>query len=377
MELARGATLRIVVDERLGREANSVILATGNYDLGHFRGLRKGKLPDESTGADSMAGPISAISINSNQELTLKEEEKPVTQFGGLGIAIKAAGVNRADLMQRQGLYPPPPNAPDTMGLECAGIVEAIGKNVSRFKVGDRVCALLAGGGYAEYTAVDEGSVLPIPDDMSFIAAACYPEAMMTVWANVFQRCNLVAGENFLVHGGTSGIGVMAIQMARVAGAKTIFATAGSDEKCQKCIELGADIAINYKTENFVDVISKQGGADVILDMVGGDYVQKNLDVIRTDGRICNIAYQSGSKVNVDLIKLMLKRATLTGSTLRARLNEEKRVIRDAVEKDFWPAVISGRIKPVLDSTFKLSEADAAQARMSKGGHIGKIVLEV
>ena len=320
---------------------------------------------------------MSAVAVGVDSRLTLCQIQRPSVNRNAIVIAHKAAGINRADLMQRQGLYPPPPNAPETMGLECAGTVMSVGVDTRRFKVGDRVCALLAGGGYAEYTTVDEGSVLPIPDNMSFVEAACYPEAMMTVWANVFQRCKLVAGENFLVHGGTSGIGVMAIQMARVAGAKTIFATAGSDDKCQKCIELGADIAINYKTENFVDVISKQGGADVILDMVGGDYVQKNLDVIRTDGRICNIAYQNGSKVNVDLIKLMLKRATLTGSTLRARSNEEKRVIRDAVEKDFWPAVTSGKIKPVLDSTFKLSEADAAQARMSKGGHIGKIVLEV
>lgn len=324
-----------------------------------------------------MLGTMHSVMIRSTRELALTEVAKPKVAMGELLISNRAAGVNRADLMQRQGLYPPPPNAPETMGLECAGVVYAIGKNESRFVIGDRVCALLAGGGYAEYVAVDEGSVLPIPDSMSFVDAACYPEAMMTVWANVFQRCNLAVGENFLVHGGTSGIGVMAIQMARVAGAKTIFATAGSDDKCQKCIELGADIAVNYKTENFVDVISKRGGVDVILDMVGGGYVQKNLDVIRTDGRICNIAYQSGSKVNVDLIKLMLRRATLTGSTLRARSNEEKRVIRNAVEKEFWPAVISGKIKPVIDSTFKLSEADAAQERMSKGGHIGKIVLEV
>lgn len=320
---------------------------------------------------------MNAISAENSDGLSIIDITKPVVKQRELLIRIRCAGVNRADLMQRRGLYPPPPNAPDTMGLECAGTVESVGKGVKRFSVGDRVCALLAGGGYAEYTTVNEGSVLPIPANMSFVEAACFPEALLTVWANVFQRCNLQAGENFLVHGGTSGIGVIAIQMAKVAGAKTVYATAGSDEKCQKCSELGADVAINYKTENFVDIISGQGGVDVILDMVGGDYVQKNLDLIRTDGRICNIAFQSGSKVNVDLIKLMLKRATLTGSTLRARSNEEKRVIRDAVERDFWPAVVAGKIKPVLDSTFKLSEADAAQERMSNGGHIGKIVIEV
>ncbi len=324
-----------------------------------------------------MLESMSSISLGKNGVPFLSYVSVPTAKYGEILVKINSAGLNRADLLQRRGLYPPPPNAPDIMGLECAGTVESVGEGVTRFSAGDRVCALLAGGGYAEYTTVDEGSVLPIPDNMSFVDAACFPEAIMTVWANVFQRCNLRAGENFLIHGGTSGIGVMAIQMARVAGAKTIFATAGSDEKCQKCLELGADVAINYKNEKFVDIVSKNGGVDVILDMVGGDYVQKNLDVIRTDGRICNIAYQSGSKVNVDLIKLMLKRATLTGSTLRARSNQEKRVIRDAVERDFWPAVVSGKIKPVLDSTFKLSEADAAQERMSKGGHVGKIVLEV
>lgn len=317
------------------------------------------------------------VSVNQNRELELKNENVPSVKQNEVLVSIRAAGINRADLLQRQGLYPPPSNAPDTMGLECAGIVEAVGENVTNFKEGDRVCALLAGGGYAEYVTVDEGSVLLIPDGKNYLEAACFPEAMMTVWANVFQRCKLQAGENFLVHGGTSGIGVMAIQMAKVAGANMVFATAGSDEKCTKCRELGADVAINYNTEEFVDIINTQGGVDVILDMVGGDYVQKNLDIVRTDGRICNIAYQKGSNVKVNLIKLMLKRATLTGSTLRARSNDEKRVIRDAVENDFWPAVVSGVIKPVIDSIFPLSQADEAQKRMSDGGHIGKIVLEV
>lgn len=320
---------------------------------------------------------MKAIIVTSGKELTLEETKQPIARQGKVLVLVKATGINRADLLQRQGLYPPPPNAPETMGLECAGIVEAVGENVTNFKEGDRVCALLAGGGYAEYVTVDEGSVLLIPDGKNYLEAACFPEAMMTVWANVFQRCKLQAGENFLVHGGTSGIGVMAIQMAKVAGANMIFATAGSDEKCAKCRELGADIAINYNTEEFVDIINTHGGVDVILDMVGGDYVQKNLDIVRTDGRICNIAYQKGSNVRVNLIKLMLKRAMLTGSTLRARSNEEKRVIRDAVEKDFWPSVVSGVIKPVIDSTFPLAQADEAQKRMSDGGHIGKIVLEV
>ena len=316
-----------------------------------------------------------AIATTSDEPLSLVEIPRPSAAAGEVVIDIHAAGLNRADLVQRAGMYPPPPGAPETMGLECAGVIAETGSGVTRWTVGDRVCALLAGGGYADAVAVDEGSLLPLPDSMSFTEAACFAEAMMTVWANVFDRSGLKAGEAFLCQGGTSGIGVMAIQMAKVAGARPIYATAGSDEKCDLIRDLGADRAINYREEDFEAVIRDAGGIDVVLDMVGGDYVQKHINLIRANGRICNIAYMSGPVVELNLMKLMLKRGVLTATTLRARPVDEKRRIRDAVEADFWPHVISGVIKPVIDSTFPLAEAEAAQARMSAGGHSGKIVL--
>ncbi|MEO0721029.1 MAG: NAD(P)H-quinone oxidoreductase [Pseudomonadota bacterium] len=324
-----------------------------------------------------MTETMQAVDVTGDGTLQLSEADKPVPADGEVLIAIEAAGLNRADLLQKRGLYPPPPGASAILGLECAGTIEAVGAGVTRFRTGDRVCALLAGGGYAQYTAVDEGSVLPVPETMGFVQAACLPEAMMTVWANVFQRCSLKAGEAFLVHGGTSGIGVMAIQMAKAAGASAIFATAGSDEKCATCVELGATRAINYRSEDFSEIIKAEGGVDVVLDMVGGAYVQKNIDLVRLNGRVCNIAYQNGAEVTLNLMRLMLKRAILTGTTLRARTTDEKKVIRDAVEADFWPKVLSGDIRPVLDSTFPIADAEAAHTRMTEGGHVGKIVLEV
>ena len=316
-----------------------------------------------------------AIATSTDTPLSLVEIPRPTAAAGEVVIDIHAAGLNRADLVQRAGMYPPPPGAPETMGLECAGVIAEIGSGVTRWAVGDRVCALLAGGGYADAVAVDEGSLLPLPDSMSFTEAACFAEAMMTVWANVFDRSALKAGEAVLCQGGTSGIGVMAIQMAKVAGAGPIYATAGRAEKCDLIRDLGADRAINYREEDFEAVIREAGGVDVVLDMVGGDYVQKHINLIRTNGRICNIAYMSGPVVELNLMKLMLKRGVLTATTLRARPVEEKRRIRDAVEADFWPHVVSGAIRPVIDSTFPLAEAEAAQARMAGGGHSGKIVL--
>ena len=318
---------------------------------------------------------MQAIATSKDSPLTFESLERPSPSPQEVVIDIRAAGLNRADLVQRKGLYPPPPGAPQTMGLECAGLVAEVGEGVKRWKVGDRVCALLAGGGYAEAVAVDEGSVLPIPAGFDFVRAAALPEAMMTVWANVFDRCELAEGEDFLCQGGTSGIGVMAIQMARVAGANYIAATAGSDEKCQLIHDLGADAAINYRSQDFAEEIRTRGGVDVILDMVGGDYVQKHIDIIKINGRICNIAFQNGPEVSLNLMRLMLKRGILTGTTLRARSAEEKRRIRDAVESTFWPHVESGRIRPVIDSTYPLAEAEAAHAHMSKGGHSGKIIL--
>jgi len=322
-----------------------------------------------------MSETMQAIAIGEDGSLALAALPRPVPGAGEVVIDIRAAGLNRADLLQRRGLYPVPPGAPETMGLECAGVISALGAGVTGWSVGDRVCALLGGGGYGEAVAVDSGSLLPIPDGMDFVHAACLPEAMMTVWANVYQRCRLQPGEAFLCQGGTSGIGVMAIQMAREWGAGAIFATAGSDDKVAVMADLGATRPINYRSEDFAEVVGAAGGADVVLDMVGGDYVQKHIGVIRQDGRICNIAYQNGPKVELNLMPLMLKRAVLTGTTLRARTAAEKREIRDSVHAHFWDKVAAGAIRPVLDSTFPLAEADAAQARMQAGGHIGKIIL--
>lgn len=322
-----------------------------------------------------MGEMMEAIVVPDGDALALAQVERPAVGPNDVLVEVRAAGLNRADLMQRKGLYPPPPGASDVMGLECAGVIVETGAGVTGWSVGDKVCALLAGGGYAEFAAVDAGSLLPIPEGMDFTHAACLPEAMMTVWANVFQRCQLKAGEAFLIHGGTSGIGVMAIQMAKAAGASEIFATAGSAAKCAAALDLGATRAINYREEDFAGVISEAGGVDVILDMVGGGYVQKNIDIIRINGRICNIAYQNGFNVELNLMKLMLKRAILTGTTLRARTAAEKAEIREAVQRDFWPLVADGRIRPVLDAALPMAEAEAAQARMAEGGHTGKIIL--
>ena len=323
-----------------------------------------------------MSEMMQAVQVNGDAPLSLGSVPRPVPGADDVLVRVKASGLNRADLLQRKGMYPPPPGASDIMGLECAGEIVALGEDVSRWQVGDRVCALLAGGGYAEYAAVDAGSLLPIPEGMSFPEAACLPEAMMTVWANVYDRCAFQPGEDFLIHGGTSGIGVMALQMAREYGAGKVFATAGSDEKCAVITELGGTRAINYRTEDFETVINEAGGVDVTLDMVGGDYVQKNISIAKINGRIVNIAYMNGPQVNVNLLPLMLKRLILTGTTLRARDAAEKARIRAGVQTGFWAAVTDGRIKPVLDKAFPASDADAAQALMTKGGHIGKIILE-
>lgn len=318
---------------------------------------------------------MKAVIAEDGQPLTLGDFEKPALNSGEVLVKVAASGLNRADLVQRRGAYPPPKGASPIMGLEITGTIVEIGEGVSRFKTGDRVAALLAGGGYAEYAAVDEGSLFPVPDGMDMVNAACFPEALMTVWANVFDRVNLKSGEAFLCHGGTSGIGVMALQMARLAGASKIYATAGSEEKCTLAKELGADRAINYKTEDFETVIKEDGGVDVTLDMVGGDYIQKNISVSKPDGRIINIAYMNGFTAELNFAPVLMKRLTLAATTLRARSVDEKRRIRDAVEKDFWPHVVSGKIRPVLEQAFPVADAEDAQALMAKGGHSGKIVL--
>ncbi len=318
---------------------------------------------------------MEAVIAETERPLVVGPVDRPTVGPTDVLIEVKAAGLNRADLMQRAGQYPPPPGASDILGLEAAGNVVEIGSGVTEWKIGDRVCALLSGGGYAEFAAADEGSCFTVPDSLSFEDAACLPEAMMTVWANAFMRGDVGSGQSFLMHGGTSGIGVMGIQMASHVGAAPIFATAGSDEKVQVCLDLGADHGINYRDQDFVEVVRANGGADVILDLVGGDYIQRNIEAANLNGRICNIAYQDGFEATINFGPVLMKRLVLTATTLRARTAEEKRAIRDDVAATFWDAVTSGAIRPVLDSAFPMAEAEAAHARLAAGGHIGKIVL--
>jgi NADPH2:quinone reductase len=311
----------------------------------------------------------------------LVEERRPVPRPGAgqVLIEVEAAGVNRPDVLQRKGLYPAPKGHSELPGLEAAGRVAAVGEGVSRFAVGDRVMALLNGGGYAEYALADDAATLAIPDGVSAVEAAAIPETFFTVWHNVFERGALKSGEWFLVHGGTSGIGVTAIQLARAFGAKVI-ATAGSPQKCEACLALGAHRAVDYRQEDFVEAVKAETegrGVDVILDMVGGDYVDRNIRSLADDGRLVNIGYQSGSKVTVDMMRVMLKRLTLTGSTLRIRPTEVKGAIACAVERHALPEVASGKVKIVIDSTFPLPRAAEAHARMETSQHVGKIVLTV
>lgn len=309
----------------------------------------------------------------------LVPQQRPVPSpwDGEILVKVIAAGVNRPDVLQRKGQYPPPKGATDIPGLEIAGEVVAIGPNVTRWKEADKVMALVVGGGYAEYCLAFEGHALPLPASLSMIEAAAVPETFFTVWYNVFERGKLASGETFLVHGGSSGIGTTAIQLAKAFGARVI-ATAGTPEKCEACRKLGADLAINYKTEDFV-ALTKEAtaghGADVILDMVGGDYIGRNYEAAAVEGRIVQIAFQASSRANVDMMRLMLKRLTHTGSTLRARSVADKAAIAQAVQTHVLPFLAAGRVRPVIDSTFPLAQASAAHARMEGGNHIGKIVL--
>ncbi len=301
----------------------------------------------------------------------------PQPGAGEVLIRVAAAGVNRPDVMQRQGLYPPPKGASPIPGLEIAGQVVAAGPEVTRYKPGDQVCALVTGGGYAEYCVANEGATLPVPAGMDAIEAAALPETFFTVWINVFERAGLQPGEAFLVHGGASGIGTTAIQLASASGAR-VFATARGPEKGAVCTRLGAERAIDYETEDFVEVVKSATdghGADVILDMVGGDYVQRNIAVAAEDGRIHQIAFLRGSRVEVDLMRMMLKRITLTGSTLRARPSEVKARIARALEANVWPLLETGRVRPVIDSRYALTDAAQAHRRMETSAHIGKILL--
>jgi NADPH2:quinone reductase len=311
----------------------------------------------------------------------LQIAERPIPLFTADEVLVKvsASGVNRPDVAQRKGHYPPPAGAPpDIPGLEIAGVITDVGINVKYFKVGDNVCALVVGGGYAEYCNVPEGQCLPIPGKLNFVEAASLPETFFTVWSNVFDRARLQPGESLLIHGGSSGIGVTAIQMAKALGS-TVYVTAGSDDKCNFCEDLGADKAINYKTEDFVSVIkdaTNGKGVNVILDMVGGDYTPRNLQSLADDGRLVLINMMEGKDTQIDLSLILRKRLTITGSALRARGIAFKTVIGVALQKNIWPLIASGKIKPVINAVFPPHKAADAHALMESSKHIGKIVLD-
>ena len=308
--------------------------------------------------------------------LGLTERPVPEPGHGQVLLRLAHAGVNRPDALQRAGSYAPPPGASDLPGLEGAGEVVATGPGVSGIAPGDLVCALLPGGGYAEYATTPAAHCLPVPQGLSLREAACLPETFFTVWSNVFMRGGLQAGERFLVHGGSSGIGTTAIQLARVMGAR-VFATAGSEEKCTACKELGAERAINYREEDFVEVLRAEGGADLILDMVGGDYIPRNVKALADDGRLVQIAFLQGPKVTLNFAQVMMRRLTITGSTLRPQSDLAKARIADALRETVWPLIEAGRVRPVMDSEFPLEKAAEAHARMESSDHIGKIVLDI
>ena len=308
--------------------------------------------------------------------LTPASRAVPVPGEGEIVIRVAYAGVNRPDALQRAGAYAPRPGASDLPGLEASGVVAAVGPGVGRWREGDRVCALLPGGGYAEYVATPSVHALPVPDGMDLRAAACLPETFFTVWTNVFDRGALKAGERFLVHGGSSGIGTTAIQLAAARGAR-VFTTAGSDDKCNACLKLGAERAINYRAEDFVTVLQAEGGAHVVLDMVGGDYLPRNVQALADDGRLVQIAFLSGPKVALNFAQVMTRRLTITGSTLRPQSVAAKARIAEALEREVWPLLASGRIAPVIDSEFPMDQAAQAHSRMESSQHVGKIVLKI
>ncbi|WP_417464689.1 NAD(P)H-quinone oxidoreductase [Kordiimonas sp.] len=311
--------------------------------------------------------------------LTPSERDRPEAGPDEVLIRVRAAGVNRPDIVQREGRYPPPPGASDIPGLEVAGEIAALGAQVSGLAVGDNVCALVPGGGYAEYCVAPAATVLPLPEGFDFIKAAAIPETFFTVWSNLFDRAGLKPGESLLVHGGSSGIGSTAIQLAKTFGVQ-VFTTVGSDEKAKFCIELGADYAINYRAEDFEERILKEtngAGVNVVLDMVGGDYIAKNINCLAPDGRHVSIAFLNGPQVNLNMLPVMLKRLTLTGSTLRPRDNAFKGAIAAALKDKVWPMMASGGLAPVISAVFPLDRASDAHTMMEASTHMGKIVLEV
>ncbi|WP_289079412.1 NAD(P)H-quinone oxidoreductase [uncultured Thalassospira sp.] len=311
--------------------------------------------------------------------LALAEADIPEIGDDDVLVRVRAAGINRPDLMQVAGMYPPPPGASEIPGLELAGEIVATGPKVGDWKVGDKVCALVTGGGYAQYAAVPAAQCLPVPENLTMVQAAGLPETFFTVWHNVFDKAKLTSGETFLVHGGTSGIGTTAIQLAKAFGAKVI-ATAGSDEKCQACRDLGADVAINYKTRDFVEEVKSATdgkGADVILDMVAGDYVSRNFKAAAFDARILIIAFLRGPKAETNFTPLLLKRLTLMGSTLRAQPVANKGAIAQSLREQVWPMIANGQIAPVIHKTLPLAKAEEGHGILKGGAHIGKVILEV
>ncbi|MFU1478865.1 NAD(P)H-quinone oxidoreductase [Roseovarius sp. C7] len=308
--------------------------------------------------------------------LQLTQRPMPEAGPGEVVIRVVWAGVNRPDALQRAGLYAPPPSASDLPGLEASGEIVALGEGVGDWALGDKVCALLPGGGYAEYVATPAAHCLPVPEGMDLREAACLPETFFTVWSNVFDRGGLQAGERFLVHGGSSGIGTTAIQLAKIFGAR-VFATAGSEAKCAACRDLGADRVINYRDEDFVEILRAEGGANLILDMVGGEYLPRNVRSLADEGRLVQIAFLKGPKVELNFAPVMMRRLTITGSTLRPQSDLAKARIAEALRREVWPHLAAGRIAPVMDSEFPLAEAAQAHAHMEAGDHIGKIVLKV
>jgi len=308
--------------------------------------------------------------------LTAVARPMPVPGHGQVLIAIEYAGVNRPDALQRAGNYAPPPGASDLPGLECAGHIAALGSGVTDWALGDEVCALLPGGGYASHAVTAAAHCLPIPEGLSLQQAACLPETFFTVWSNVFMRGKLQAGERFLVHGGSSGIGTTAIQLANAFGAR-VFTTAGDDAKCAACRKLGAERAINYRSEDFVSILKDAGGANLILDMVGGPYLPRNIDALADDGRLVQIAFLQGPKVELNFAQMMICRLSITGSTLRPQSDLAKARIAAALHSQVWPLLASGRIAPVIDSEFALDDAAEAHRRLESSAHIGKIVLRI
>jgi putative PIG3 family NAD(P)H quinone oxidoreductase len=300
----------------------------------------------------------------------------PVPGHGQIIIRVAYAGVNRPDALQRAGSYAPPPSASPLPGLEASGTVVEVGPNVTRWKIGDKVTALLPGGGYAEYVATHEAHALPVPEGMGLREAACLPETCFTVWSNIVMRGGLSAGERFLVHGGSSGIGTTAIQIAKALGAR-VFTTAGTDEKVAACKALGAELAFNYKTKDWAAAIKAEGGANLILDMVGGSYLPRNIRTLADDGRLVQIAFLQGPKIELNFAEMMMRRLTITGSTLRPQSDAAKARIAREVEAHVWPMIAAGHFAPIIDSEFPLVDAAAAHARMESSGHTGKIVLKV